>query len=324
MSDNQDQLQSVSAAKDVRVQASRWRERRDREDFGSADQAELDAWLAQSPDNMVAYLRVDDAWSRADRLGALRRPTRPVGPERRVLIARIAAALGLAAVLGVVAYSEMDTPVREHTYATAIGNREQIRLADGSEIELNTDTTLRTRITPQERRVWLDKGEAYFNIRHDAAHPFIVMAGTHRVTDLGTKFFVRHDNDRLEVAVMEGKAQVDANGKTDVKPAVLLPGDVVVATASSILETKKSVQDLSDKLGWRQGMLVFHHTTLADAAAEFNRYNREKIVIGDTAIARLTINGTFPSRNVGDYTHLTQEVFGLHVEKQGDIAVLSR
>ena len=117
---------------------------------------------------------------------------------------------------------------------------------------------------------------------------------------------------------------VHANGKPGVKPAVLLPGDVVVATANSILETKKSVQDLSDKLGWRQGMLVFHHTTLADAAAEFNRYNREKIVIGDTAIARLTINGTFPSRNVGDFTHLTQEVFGLHVEKQGDIAVLSR
>src|SRR6185437_1306026 len=119
-----------------------------------------------------------------------------------VLIARIAAALGLAAVLGVVAYSQMDTPVRERSYTTAIGSRELIRLADGSEIELNTDSVLRTRITREERRVWLDKGEAYFNIRHDAARPFVVMAGTHRVTDLGTKFFVRHDTDRLEVAVM--------------------------------------------------------------------------------------------------------------------------
>ena len=49
-----------------------------------------------------------------------------------------------------------------------------------------------------------------------------------------------------------------------------------------------------------------------------------ELSVGDSAIARLTINGTFPSRNVGDFTHLTQEVFGLHVEKQGDIAVLSR
>ena len=94
----------IGAAKDIRLQAANWRERRDREDFGPEDQTELDTWLAQSPDNMVAYLRVGDAWDRADRLGALRRPARMVAAEGRVLIARIAAALGLAALLGVVAY----------------------------------------------------------------------------------------------------------------------------------------------------------------------------------------------------------------------------
>jgi hypothetical protein len=45
-------------------------------------------------------------------------------------------------------------------------------------------------------------------------------------------------------------------------------------------------------------VLVFDHTTLADAAGEINRYNRAKLIIADPAAARLTIDGTFPTNNI--------------------------
>ena len=52
-----------------------------------------------------------------------------------------------------------------------------MNFADGSRIELNTNTVLRARMTTDQRIVWLEKGEAYFRIKHDSTHPFIVMVG---------------------------------------------------------------------------------------------------------------------------------------------------
>ena len=71
-------------------------------------------------------------------------------------------------------------------------------------------------------------------------------------------------------------------------------------------------------------MLIFRHTALTDAAAEFNRYNRERIVIGDQAAARLTIDGTFPAKDVRGFAEVAQAVFGLRVERRDGETVISR
>ena len=72
------------------------------------------------------------------------------------------------------------------------------------------------------------------------------------------------------------------------------------------------------------GLLIFKYTSLADAAAEFNRYNRQKIVIADPDAARLQIIGTFPANEVDAFIEVAQSVFRLHVEHRGDEIVLSR
>ena len=183
------------SARELRARAAVWLERRDCADWSLKDQTELDEWLAQSPGHMVAFLRAEAAWIRADRFSAFG-PAMPesAAPSRLFapMLLKIAAALGLVAVLGVAASAMLSRP-HERIYSTPIGGRETISFADGSRIELNTDTVLRARMTTEERVVWLDKGEAFFRIKHDAAHPFVVMVGDHRVTDLGTKFMVRRD-----------------------------------------------------------------------------------------------------------------------------------
>ncbi len=97
-------------AHDVKTLAADWRDRRDREDWSEGDQASLDSWLAQSSAHMIAYLRVDAAWARADRLGALhggpaRRKTAAIAPRARnlsILFRTVAATvlIGIAAYLG--------------------------------------------------------------------------------------------------------------------------------------------------------------------------------------------------------------------------------
>ncbi len=183
---------------------------------------------------------------------------------------------------------------------------------------------LRARIGTYRRVVSLDKGEAYFQVKHDAGRPFVVAASGHRLTDLGTKFLVRSGPDRFEVAVFEGKVEFESQDGRLRQPLFLGAGDVATGAENTIYVAKKPRRDLTAKLGWQRGVLIFDHTTLADAAAEFNRYNREKILIADSDAAQRMIGGTFPADDVGAFTRLAHEVFGLHVENHGTETVISR
>ena len=108
--------------------------------------------------------------------------------------------------------------------------------------------------------------------------------------------------------------------------ALLTAGEVATADIDTnrIRVTRMPLQDLTDELGWRHGVLVFNHTKLADAAAEFNRYNREKLVIRDPAIASLEIGGTFQANNIEAFTDVAQHILQLHVEYRGNEIVMTR
>ena len=321
---------SASAnAESIEARAAAWLiKRREHEGWSEPDQAALDSWLAESWAHAAAFWRLGAAWSSADRLGVLRRPAVEQGESvvapRRGLFVKIAAGLVIAVVAGIAGANYLLNS-DGWAYATALGGHKTITLADGSTIELNTDTAVHIDANASRRIVEFDRGEAYFQIKHDAARPFIVMAAGHRVTDIGTKFLLRRDADRVEVALVEGRAQFESAGvKTRIQSALLTPGDVVVATADSVAVTRKSAPELANELGWRRDLLVFHHTTLADAASEYNRYNSKKIIIADRAAAHLTMNGTLPTNDVEAFVRLTQKFFDLHVEKRGDEIVISR
>ncbi len=198
-------------ADDIEQEAALWIDRRDRGDWTPQDQRQLDAWLAQSMTHSIAFWRLNAAWKRTERLAALRpRVSRSANPFWREQIktglARSAMALVVASLLGGGAFY-FSRP-EQRSYATPVGGREILSLADGSQIELNTDTALRISGKSGERKVWLDRGEAYFQIKHDAAHPFMVAVSNRRVVDLGTKFSVRADAGRTEIALTEGSARV--------------------------------------------------------------------------------------------------------------------
>ena len=327
MSDPNPVLSTTMSAKEIASLAAAWIERGTRDGWTEKDQTDLNAWLDESSAHRIAYWRLDGAWSETYRLAALRSPRSE--PETAVKRRRflpglvITAAAGVIAVIGVAVGLRFVEP-KPVTYATAIGGHKTVRLTDGSLIELNTATVLRVSDGGQ-RKVWLDKGEAYFQVKHDPARSFVVIASGHRVTDIGTKFMVRRNTASLEVAVVDGRVRFDATDKPiQSATALLSPGDVAIASAGSLSVINKPARVLSNELGWRHGVLVFNHTTLAEATAEFNRYNREKLVVFDPAVARVTIGGTFQMDNIKDFVDLAQTILGLRVEKRGDETVISR
>jgi transmembrane sensor len=319
----------VARADEIKIRAAAWLEQRDSGDWSDQDRAQFDEWLSASADHRVEFLRVQAAWDRAERLAVLR--STDVGPEansgtRRIWM-RLLSAVASVAVLALVAggIAAYLSSARYTAYATTVGGHETLTLDDRTQIELNTDTAIRILENKKERKVILDRGEAYFQVTHDAARAFVVLAGSGSVTDLGTKFLIRRDPARLEVAVMEGRARFDpSNIGPRARSAVLVPGDVAVTTADTVAVRKAPPQALNNALGWRRGMLVFENATLADAAAELNRYNHEKLIIADAAAARLTFGATLPTTDVEAFTDVAKDVLGLRVEKRGGQIVISR
>jgi transmembrane sensor len=319
------QPEDSAAGNDINACAAAWIERRDRDDWSADDQAEFDVWLMKSVEHRAAYWRLEAAWQDAERLSAFR-TYRPSRPARRILplLFKAVAALALIGVFAGTAFMHAGQP-HTQTYATTIGGREVLTLDDGSRIELNTNTVLRIEKGGDVRKVWLDKGEAYFDIVHNVHRHFVVIAGNRRVTDLGTKFVVRRENDNLHVAVLDGQVRVsdtENNGKT--ANTLLKAGQVAVATAKTITQTTAPIAQLADDLSWQRGVLVFDNATLSHIAREFNRYNRTKLMIPDRAVGQIRIAGTFRTDNLDAFVQTVRQVLMLHAERRDGQIIISR
>ena len=309
--------------------AAEFFERRQFGGWSDSDQAELDAWLADSPLHRVAYLRVEWNFSRAERLAAqslkpeITTALEPIGKSRlpRFVLPMLAAAsAALFAMVSLPMLTRWMQPP-DRVYSTELGGRTLLNFADHTQVELDTDTIARFRMTNTERTVWLEKGEAWFHVAHNAANPFSVIVGRHRVSDLGTEFLVRRNADGMEVALLSGRADLSTEGAPN---AVLRPGEDAVATGAALSVVRKTPQELADELAWRRGILVFRSTRLVDAVEEFNRYNRTKLVIADPTIADLRVTAEIRDDNFEGFLHVAETMLGLHADRQGNDILLSR
>ncbi|TWI69489.1 FecR family protein [Pseudoduganella lurida] len=307
----------------VEAVAAAWLARCDRHAWNGEEQRRLDAWLAEDTLHRVAWLRLRGAWEGADAIvaGASHAEAAPAIPRRaaaRHLPWRMAAGLVLACALGVMlALRSGGDDVQR--YATQVGERRSVALADGSRLQLNTATRLRT-VGDQPRHVWLDGGEAYFDIAHDPAHPFVIEAGSSRVTVLGTRFTVRRDGDSTRVLVEQGRVRLsEKTGAVE-----LARNEEAVAQGGVIVRAARSPAQAAQRLAWRNGRIVFDGTTLAEAAAEFNRYNARRLVVDDPVVAGMAIGGSFAPTNVEGFARLLEQGFGLHARRHADRIEITR
>jgi len=312
----------------IQMEASRWViDARTSEDWSVDDQAALDNWLNASVAHKIAYLRADHAWSRSRRAAALKQPAKEQEPASVAskfpfLSLKFAAAIGTIAVLGLAATQLAWQDYA--TYRTPVGGRQLLKLSDGSQLELNTNSVVRIAKRSADREIIVDRGEVYFDVKHDPKRPFVVFAEGRKILDLGTKFLVDEHPGRLEIAMVEGRVWLAPPVGSDARAANLTTGDVAVATAHTTTISKSTPDALSDALSWRNGVLVFHHTSLASAVAEFNRYNDYKVVVADTGVGKLEINGKFRTTDITMFADVAADVLGLHVKKLDGYALIER
>jgi transmembrane sensor len=226
--------------------------------------------------------------------------------------------LATAAVLVVALGAGFELWLSQSSYRTAVGGLASVPMSDGSKVILNTDSQIRVDVNRHERRVDLDRGEAFFEVARDANRPFVVHAGNKRVVAVGTKFSVRREADDLEVVVTEGKVRIESAGS----PQAVAAGTVARASDAGVLLKKEDIAAAEESLSWRTGTLVFREMTLADAVAEFNRYNTHKIVIEDAAVGSLEVAGSFRADNVDAFVRLLARGYPLRVEQHDDELII--
>ncbi len=320
----------MTTAAQIEQDAALWLIRREEDGWTPADQAELDAWLAMSMAHKAAYWRLEHGWREADRIGALGMTEQVAVIPPRGYISRwrpfaIAASLVVALLAGVDQTRIWpSTVVKAQHFTTAIGVQKIVPLVDGSRVELNTASAMRTVVDEKRRDVWLDKGEAYFEIAHRDGLPFVVHAGSRTVTVLGTKFAVRRDDDKVTVSVVEGRVRVDDAVQPNAVPAAIITaGDVAVARGTSTLLAGKSDDRVNSSLGWRTGILNFDNTPVSEAVAEFNRYNTTPIRIADDKTGEILIGGSFQASNIDTFIRLLHDAYGLKVRRDDNGVTIS-
>ncbi|GAA0761014.1 transmembrane sensor [Erythromicrobium ramosum] len=299
--------------------AADWLARRDAGEWTSDDQAAFAEWLEESSANRIAFLRLDHVWSNANRLAALgggplrrwRRPFRGWQPTKS-LVRKAAAPIVAIAMAGAAAMALFTMPT---TASTGIGERRTITLADGSSLELAPLTKVRYRIDSTRRSIWIDEGEAYFDVRHDAANPFIVFAGNRRIVDVGTRFSVRTSNSDISVVVEEGEVEVSSIADKDAEVVTLRQGSMANARGAAQVIVSSNPVAVAHRLSWRDGMLAFDEARLDEVASEFNRYNRQQLVIASPKTAAMRIGGRFRATNVDGFANLLRDAYGLKVTK---------
>jgi transmembrane sensor len=244
-------------------------------------------------------------------------------------------------VIAVVAYHflpDVLTPdVATARYATTVGEIKTVTLDDGSEVRLNTNSTVRVSFSGKARVIQLD-GEAYFKVAHDPQRPFVVYAGRYSVKALGTAFAVHAVENGVDLTVTAGHvelasfkeppADVATRGVTPMDQAEtripLLKGQHAYFRGETKLIESLDTQALEERLSWRDGMLIFDNDRLSDIVTELNRYSTSRIVISDPTIRDVRLGGYFKVRDIDSILD-TLRGYGLRVERIDDgLIYLSR
>jgi transmembrane sensor len=196
------------------------------------------------------------------------------------------------------------------TYSTHVGEFHRVLLEDGSSIQLNTDTEVRVRYSARYRHVDLMRGEALFQVAKNKAKPFDVEAGETTVRAVGTAFSVRlHEagaNERVDVVVSEGRIAINPPS-TQTYPA----GSVATVRNGRVDATMAEEDDITSKLAWTTGRLMFQGEKLSDVVDELNRYNQRKLQVTDPDIAELRIGGTFQATDPDGFARALGATFGI-------------
>lgn len=333
--------ESENNRRDAGNEAAAWAWRLDR-GLSAQEQDELFDWIAADPIHADLLSRHRQDWKRLDNLSAWcpEHSSRPnpdlLAPKAKPGISRLvwfsmAAAAALA--VGFVIFQEGSSRSANAVSEAIAEAKPEIRnqLEDGSTIKLKEGAEVTVLFTSSERRVRLEKGEAFFIVAKDASRPFVVEVHGVDVSAVGTAFNVRLDEDAVEVLVAEGIVEVASSSDDGVSPELnekprFEAHQRAIISLSSQKEAPQvavlSKAEIQRVLAWQHGAMTFAAKPLAEIIEELNRLNDTQLTIVDPDLASERFTGTFLSSNVEGFVSVLKNGYGVDARMSGSFEIL--
>jgi len=282
--------------------AEDWLARMGRPGVSPREQDRFAAWLEADPGNL-------DRYESAKALSAALEPLRGVfetdlarirwrrrepALSRRLLLS--GGLVAAAAVGGALMWPYLSAPAGR-LYESAPGRISEVVLDDGSRVTLDAGSAIRVSLDDKVRRVTLERGAAYFEVAHDAGHPFQVGLMDRRVIVTGTRFVTALKNESAEVALLEGRVVVSARDASDARALTdgmaLAPGDEALIRPGEPV-VRHSRKDLDIATAWRKRRLIFRDVPLSEVVAAASRYSDRPLTIADPRLGALRVTAILP------------------------------
>jgi ferric-dicitrate binding protein FerR (iron transport regulator) len=293
----------------------------------SAERAQVESWMNISEENRKYFERSKKAWDASGELAntqkfdtdaAWKKLNRKMhgdaqedsSPAKRRYT--WAAAAGVALIIAVAALWWLNGTSSSGTENLVVASNAAVlndTLPDGSRVSLNKNSQLSypAAFTGEQREVTLN-GEAFFEVSHDAQHPFLIHTGMMEVKVLGTSFNVRAypQGDSVHVSVKTGKVQCVADGDT----VIITAGEYAVYTKNSGSLTKGKEDD-PNRAAYRDRIFRFNNTPLGVAVQQLNAAYGCNIVLKNESLKTrtFTVTKVFNNEPVGNIIEAIQVIY---------------
>lgn len=254
--------------------------------------AQIEQWLEEDPARQSefdsahylfnAMILHSDELSKMTTPGALEKTSRKSKVRRLVYrYAAAAAAVVIAGLSGVFVEREINynkMTAQTNVLEVPAGQRMSVTLSDGTQVQLNGNSRIEYPVifSRKQRNVKLS-GEAFFEVKHDERHPFIVETFASKVEVLGTRFNVYADeaSEYFSAALVDGKVKVTTNDET-AEQVVLAPDEMVKFVNNHLVVTKVDAENL---ISWTEGYVNLADTDFESLMRRFENVYGVKIVI---------------------------------------------
>ena len=185
---------------------------------------------------------------------------------------------------------------RYQEFSTPPGQRARVLLADGTEVCLNANSTLRypERFNLKQREVEL-QGEAFFEVEKNKEKPFVVKTSKMDIQVTGTKFNVSaYEAEAYFVtSLVEGAVSVSCANDWN-RTFSLRPQQQIIVSDSS---SEVALFENTDFLSWREGVFVFDDMLLTDIIKKLELFYDVSIVVKNTELGSFRYTGKFRQRD---------------------------
>ena len=270
---------------------------------------ELLNWINRSAKNKNDFIALKDIWDSSRRIPDCTenqlvnfyktkylksRNSKMVFMRRAVAFAAV---LVVALVIAILVPRNSDRPIDGlQVFTVPLGSRSKVLLADGTEVNLNSGSELSysNSFSGQNRSVTLI-GEAFFKVKADPKHPFVVKTSDFDIKVTGTQFNVcSYKEDILTSATLtEGKIELqihNCNKVYEVRPGAKFSFD------NNKRRYSLAAADVEQEIAWKNGEFVFKKIKFQDLTKRLERWYDVKLTLSDDRLKTLTYSGIFKNK----------------------------